>query len=193
MIQIVSMDLMFHVTRAINVSMDNLKTLTTKKLQVRWQEIFKMSAPKGYTKSFLVKEIEWHYKYGKLSDELQKRVDKLAGHYSETKTIDTKKVRKFEVTVGTKFIREFKGEKYEVIAVDGGFSFNGKLYKTLSAVANVITGTHWNGKKFFGLRKPEYSTHTTALSRRSSAKLNDNDVGLQAQSAETHRSKVANG
>ncbi len=184
---------MFKVTRAINVSMDNLKILTTKELQSKWQKIFKTSVPKGYTKSFLIKEIEWHYKYGKLSGEFQKRLDKLVEHYSETKSVDTKKVRKFEVTIGTKFIREFKGEKYEVVTVDGGFNFNGKLYKTLSAVANVITGTHWNGKKFFGLRKPECSTHTAALSRRSSAKLNDSDVGLQAQSAETHRSIVANG
>lgn len=142
---------MFTATRATNVSMNNLKILTTKELQTEWQKIFKISAPKGYTKSFLIKEIEWHYKYGKLSGELQKRLDKLVEHYSETKSIDTKKVKKFEVTIGTKFIREFKGEKYEVVAVDGGFIFNGKLYKTLSAVANVITGTHWNGKKFFGV------------------------------------------
>lgn len=73
-------------------------------------------------------------------------MNKLVEHYSESKTIDTKKIKKFEITVGTKFIREFKGEKYEVVTVDGGFNFNGKLYKTLSAVANVITGTHWNGK-----------------------------------------------
>ena len=145
------LDLISLATRAINVSMNNLKTLTTKELQSKWQEIFKIPAPKGYTKSFLIKEIEWHYKYGKLSDELKKRLDKLVEHYSETKTIDTKKIKKLEVTIGTKFIREFKGEKYEVIAVNGGFNFNGKLYKTLSAVANVITGTHWNGKKFFGV------------------------------------------
>ena len=37
------------------------------------------------------------------------------------------------------------------MAVEGGFNFKGKIYKTLSAVANVITGTHWNGKKFFGV------------------------------------------
>ena len=67
------------------------------------------------------------------------------------KVLIPRKSKKFEVTIGTKFIREFKCEKYEVIAVDGGFNFNGKLYKTLSAVANVITGTHWNGKKFFGV------------------------------------------
>lgn len=145
------LDLISLATRVINVSMDNLKILTTKELQIKWQEIFKMSVPKGYTKLFLIKEIEWHYKYGKLSDKLKKRLDKLVEHYSETKTIDTKKIKKFEVTIGTKFIREFKGEKYEVVAVNGGFSFNGKLYKTLSAVANVITGTHWNGKKFFGV------------------------------------------
>ena len=131
--------------------MNKLKTLTTKELQVKWQEIFKISVPKGYTKSFLIKEIEWHYKYGKLPFEIQKRLDKLVEHYSETKSVDTKKIKKFEVTIGTKFIREFKVEKYEVIAVDGGFNLNGKLYKTLSAVANVITGTHWNGKKFFGV------------------------------------------
>lgn len=151
MITIVSMDLISSIIRVINVSMDNLKILTTKELQIKWQEIFKMSVPKGYTKLFLIKEIEWHYKYRKLSGELQKRLDKLVEHYSETKNIDTKKIKKFEVTIGTKFIREFKGEKYEVIAVNGGFIFNGKLYKTLSAVANVITGTHWNGKKFFGV------------------------------------------
>ena len=135
------------------MNMDNLKILTTKELQTEWQKIFKIPAPKGYTKLFLIKEIEWHHKYENLPDELQKRLNKLVEHYSETKSIDTKKIKKFEVTIGTKFIREFKGEKYEVIAVDGGFNFHGNLYKTLSAVANVITGTHWNGKKFFGVYK----------------------------------------
>ena len=108
------LDLISLATRAINVSMDNLKTLTTKELQSKWQEIFKIPAPKGYTKSFLIKEIEWYYKYRKLSGELQKRLDKLVEHYSETKTIDTKKIKKFEVTIGTKFIREFKGEKMKL-------------------------------------------------------------------------------
>lgn len=82
---------------------------------------------------------------------MQNKINNLVDNYEKTKSVNTKKIKKFEVTIGTKFIREFKGEKYEVIAVNGGFIFNGKLYKTLSAVANVITGTHWNGKKFFGV------------------------------------------
>lgn len=191
MIIIVSMELILLTTRVINVSMDNLKSLTTKELQNKWQEIFNVLAPKGYTKLYLIKELTWYFKYNKLPSKLQNKINNLVDNYEKTKSVNTKKIKKFEVTIGTKFIREFKGEKYEVIAVDGGFNFNGKLYKTLSAVANVITGTHWNGKKFFGLLKPECSTHTTTLSRRSRAKLNDSNVGLQAQSVETHRSTVA--
>lgn len=130
---------------------ENLKLLTTKQLQEKYQQTFKIPAPFGYTKSFLIKEISWNIKYRKLPDELQKRIEKLANNFAINKTVDIKKIKKFEVTVGTKFIREFRGEKYEVVAVDNGFKFHEKFYKSLSAIANEITGTRWNGKKFFGV------------------------------------------
>lgn len=130
---------------------NNLKLLSNKELQIKWQKIFNVPAPKGYTKLYLLKELTWYYKYKKLPSKLQNQINNLVDNYEKTKSVNIRKIKKFEVTIGTKFIREFKGEKYEVIAVNGGFSFNGKLYKTLSAVANVITGTHWNGKKFFGV------------------------------------------
>ncbi len=151
MITIVSTGLILAEIRATNVSMDNLKSLTTKELKNKWQEIFKISAPKGYTKSYLVKELTWYYQYNQLPSKLQNQINNLVNNYEKTKNINIKKLKKFEVTIGTKFIREFKGEKYEIMAVEGGFNFKGKIYKTLSAVANVITGTHWNGKKFFGV------------------------------------------
>lgn len=153
MIIIVSMELILLITRVISVSMDNLKSLTTKELQNKWQEIFKTPAPKGYTKSYLIKELDWYYQYNKLPSKLQNQINCLVENYEKTKTVNVKKIKKFNVAIGTKFIREFKGGKYEVVTVDGGFNFNGKLYKTLSAVANIITGTHWNGKKFFGVYK----------------------------------------
>lgn len=130
---------------------NELKLLSNKELKNKWQEIFKTPVPKGYTKLYLIKELAWYFKFNKLPSKLQYQLDSLVENYSNTKSVNMKKIKKFEVTIGTKFIREFKGEKYEVIAVDGGFNLNGKLYKTLSAVANVITGTHWNGKKFFGV------------------------------------------
>ncbi len=151
MITIVSIGLILSATRATNVSMDNLKSLTNKELQNKWQEIFKIPAPKGYTKLYLIKELTFQLENKKLSGKLQNQINSLVENYEKTKTINVKKIKKFDVTIGTKFIREFKGEKYEVVAVENGFNYNGKFYKTLSAVANVITGTHWNGKKFFGV------------------------------------------
>ena len=128
-----------------------LKLLSKKEIDVIYFNLFGCSAPKGYTKSYLIKEIVWQEKYNKLPADLQNRINKLVNEYEKTKSVNLKKVRKFEVTNGTKFIREYKGEKYEVTAIENGFKYKEKTYKTLSAVANVITGTHWNGKKFFGV------------------------------------------
>lgn len=126
-------------------------SLSKKELEQIYIKTFGHFAPKGYTKSYLIKEIIWQGKYNKLSNDLQNRINNLVAEYEKTKSINIKKVRKFEVTIGTKFIREFKGEKHEVIAIENGFKYKEKTYKTLSAIANVITGTHWNGKKFFGV------------------------------------------
>ena len=132
----------------------------------------------------------WEEKYGSLSPEIQRKIDKLVENYDRTQNIE-KENKELSITDGTKLVREFKGKRYSVTVIQNFYEYNGKKYKSLSAIANEITGTRWNGKKFFGLLKPECSMHTAALSRRSSAKLNDSDVGLQAQSAETHRSTVA--
>jgi hypothetical protein len=53
---------------------------------------------------------------------------------------------------GTLLIREFGGEMHRVTVVAGGFSWKGLTYTSLSEVARAITGTRWNGPRFFGLR-----------------------------------------
>ncbi len=130
---------------------ENLQNLTIKELQSMYFEYFNDEVPIGLTKSFLIKDILWKLEFGENSDILQKRIDKLVSEYSKSKSVNINKVKQFGVTAGTKFIREFKGEKHEVIAIENGFKYKNKTYKSLSAIANVITGTHWNGKKFFGV------------------------------------------
>jgi hypothetical protein len=49
-------------------------------------------------------------------------------------------------------MREWNGCRYEVIVVPGGIEYAGRKYRSLTAVALAITGTHWNGKAFFGLK-----------------------------------------
>jgi hypothetical protein len=50
--------------------------------------------------------------------------------------------------------RLFKGHEYEVEVLDNGFAYDGEVYRSLSAVANAITGSQWNGYLFFGLTDP---------------------------------------
>jgi len=59
--------------------------------------------------------------------------------------------------VGTRLVREWNGRRYEVLSTREGFEFEGRPYKSLTAITKVITGTHWNGPRFFGLRGQENS------------------------------------
>jgi hypothetical protein len=56
------------------------------------------------------------------------------------------------VKVGSVLIREHQGVVHEVLVVPGGFCWQGKTYDSLSTIAKKITGTSWNGPRFFGLR-----------------------------------------
>lgn len=133
---------------------EELKSLSREELLIKWFDIFQMPAPEHLSKPYLIKHIAWQMKFGGLPANVQKQIDKLVEQYSKTKSVSTndiKKLQKFEVTAGTRFLREFKGKKHEVTALEKGFSYNGRTYKSLSAIANEITRTRWNGKKFFGV------------------------------------------
>jgi len=54
--------------------------------------------------------------------------------------------------IGALLAREWQGRRYEVERTSDGFRFDGRVYKSLSQVARTITGTRWNGPRFFGLR-----------------------------------------
>jgi hypothetical protein len=60
--------------------------------------------------------------------------------------------RRAELKPGTILMREWNARAYQVMVLDGGFTWNGKTYDSLSKVAFAITGTKWNGPRFFGLR-----------------------------------------
>jgi hypothetical protein len=55
---------------------------------------------------------------------------------------------------GTRLLREWNGKLHTVLVTDTGLLFEGRLYASLSHIAREITGAHWSGPRFFGLRKP---------------------------------------
>jgi len=54
---------------------------------------------------------------------------------------------------GTRIIREWKGKTYEVLISGAGYEFEGRTYRSLSPIANFITGTRWSGPAFFGTKR----------------------------------------
>lgn len=92
----------------------------------------------------------WEEKYRPVAPEILRKINKLVEQHNKTQQVD-KDLKALSIVDGTKLIREFRGRKYTVLVLQDGYEFNGEKYRSLSAVANKITGTRWNGKKFFGV------------------------------------------
>src|SRR5260370_22520656 len=60
-----------------------------------------------------------------------------------------------ELAPGTVLVREWERQSQRVMVMSDGFAWNGQTYDSLSKVAFAITGTKWNGPRFFGLRDKE--------------------------------------
>lgn len=59
---------------------------------------------------------------------------------------------RLQIHQGTRFIREWRGQTIEVVALADGFEWQGRTFRSLSEIARVVTGAHWSGPRFFGLR-----------------------------------------
>jgi hypothetical protein len=63
------------------------------------------------------------------------------------------KPQRSQLSKGSKLFREWHGETHEVLVLDKGFAWRGETYPSLSSIARAITGAHWNGWSFFGLKR----------------------------------------
>ena len=142
-----------------------LQKMSLEELQNKWRDLYG-SEPPQFRKPFLVKRLSYRVQelfYGGISEETKEKLAKIASAdpFVSCLQINTQNGKRLrgkpmsgEIPVaGTRFIREWNGRHYEVTARERGFEYNGKMYRSLSAVATEITGTKWNGKVFFGLKR----------------------------------------
>jgi Protein of unknown function (DUF2924) len=71
----------------------------------------------------------------------------------EGRDVATPYVETKQLKLGTQLAREHGGVMHRVMVLEGGFAWSGKTFSSLSAVAKAITGTNWNGHRFFGLQE----------------------------------------
>jgi hypothetical protein len=137
-----------------------LGELTPSQLEERWRSLFG-TPPPAYHRRFLLKRLAYRIQelvYGGLSEEAKARMADIAPEagLDEDASIagrGGRPKRKQELPVaGTRLVREWNGRRCEVTVMARGFEFEGKPYRSLTAITKAITGTHWNGRSFFGLR-----------------------------------------
>ena len=108
--------------------------------------------PPGFSRNYLISRLAYRIQelaYGGLKPSTRAKLESLAD------ALDPKAARMRVVNgpvVGTQLIREWRGTEHRVTVLANGFEWQGRRYRSLSAIARGITGTRWNGPLFFGLR-----------------------------------------
>jgi len=132
-----------------------LKRMSVRELKAEWEALFASPAPNN-SRGYLEMRLAWRIQelaLGGLSRETRKMLDLLADE------VDGKSDRKAIIAdsrnpiVGTRLVREWDGIEHTVTVLRDGFEWQGQRFKSLSAAARAITGTQWNGYRFFGLRE----------------------------------------
>jgi hypothetical protein len=133
-----------------------LKKSSISDLRKMWEELFD-APPTSCNRTFLESRLAYRIQelsHGGLSEDSRQRIRKLREEITE----NIRHPMHNRPPAGTVLVREWCEVEHRVRVLPDGFEYAGKPYKSLSAIAHLITGTHWNGPMFFGLRSKRKKT-----------------------------------
>jgi hypothetical protein len=138
---------------AVEAELGRLPTTPIADLRKRYRELFRTDPPKAFGPDLLRRSIAQRIQekaYGGLSASTRRLLDQLV------KAAMAKPNGRLElprrIKPGSELVRTWKGKRYRVMVMADGFAHDGKTFASLSEIASEITGTNWNGPRFFGLR-----------------------------------------
>jgi hypothetical protein len=150
---------------SLNVEIAHLRGLDVKALRARWRIAFGRDAPSELSRHLLFAMLAYRLQaevMGDLDAETVRFLNSIELAPSKQATVPLTQAfeqRKRDLSAGTVLTREWAGQHHRVMVLDGGFVWEGRTYRSLSEIAKAITGTQWNGPRFFGLRqKPQAQT-----------------------------------
>ena len=131
-----------------------LKTTPTPQLKEQWRQLFE-GEPPAFNRRYLESRLAYRIQelaYGGLKPDTVRRLEKLGEELDGGRVDVRKRPANDRPISGTRLIRDYQGIEHCVTVRDNDFEYQGRPYKSLSAIARAITGTQWNGVVFFGLR-----------------------------------------
>ena len=148
--------------KATKMSLDDeiahLRDLDFQGLRARWKSLFRGQPPPHLPRHLLFAVLAYRLQANELGDldpataRLLKQIATSGGSPEASRRTNEFVRRRAELKPGTILTREWNAQIHRVMVADEGFAWNGKTYDSLSKVAFAITGTNWNGPRFFGLR-----------------------------------------
>ena len=124
---------------------------STDTLRVAWQQLHRTGPPPGLSRDLLIRALAHQLQeriHGGTSRSQRRRLQALAGELEkDRRSFDPGIVPK----TGTTLVRQWRGHTHTVLVCEDGFEYEGQRYRSLTVIAERITGAHWSGPRFFGL------------------------------------------
>ncbi len=139
----------------LDVEIARLRDLDVGALRAGWRNVFRRQPPPHLPRHFLFRMLAYRLQADRLGDldNASRRLldDAASPEAAGQRAVDGSRMMA-DVRPGTVLGREWNGKMHRVAVLTEGFAWNGKTYPSLSKIAFAITGTRWNGPRFFGLR-----------------------------------------
>src|SRR3977135_70353 len=145
----------------VEAEIAHLRGLDLKGLRARWHGVFQRPAPAHLPRHLLFAIIAYRIQADRRGDldhetmQVLNRTDSKETGAAMSARLASFDKKRTELTPGTVLVREWDRHSQRVMVMADGFTWNGQTYDSLSEVAFAITGTKWNGPRFFGLRDRE--------------------------------------
>jgi hypothetical protein len=140
---------------ALNVEIARLRDLDVKALRAQWHNILGRPAPLQLSRHLLLRIVAYRLqadRFGDLDPQSKRALDGAESPEKVRQNATIRAERQTELKAGTILGREWNGRMHRVSVLADGFAYEGKTFSSLSKIAFAITGTRWNGPRFFGLR-----------------------------------------
>ena len=135
-----------------------LQSMSLEQLKEKWLDLYGGEPPQ-YKKQFLIKRLAYRIQelfHGGLSEQAKVHLQQAAKEdpvATVNRRIPQGRKKGETILPGTRLVRIWNEQRHEVTVLAEGYEYEGRTFRSLSAIAREITGTRWNGRVFFGLRK----------------------------------------
>ncbi len=143
------------VKATIEAELERFQAMPIVELRALWRAKFKSEPPKAFGPDLLRRSVAYKIQedaYGGLDRATARLLKGLMAQFAKS---NGRIVLPRRIKPGAMLERQWKGRSHRVVVLEDGFAYQGKRCESLSEIARLITGTRWNGPKFFGLRAPK--------------------------------------